>query len=291
MLNKTRSQGSYRLHSSRIDFSTGELHSPLETQNYFIVQIVDTYMTRSETIRAHRQFCDIEITYVRRNSMTCSTNNTDCKVAKNDCYLSIRDDEHSLFTLSGCRFQTVAFNIKPDSPCAKLMDMIRADYGASDRRLFKELYIDNELNDIIDSVNNESPLYPIICDAGITRILTKLCEYKLIERFSEERITSKDLLPEIILYIDNNLLNIRSLTDLTDVFGYTYGYLCRIFKMQYGIGIQKYLISKKMDYAKKELKNNVSITEISERLGYSSPFNFSNAFKKHFGISPNKWQK
>jgi AraC-like DNA-binding protein len=48
----------------------------------------------------------------------------------------------------------------------------------------------------------------------------------------------------------------------------------------------------RMSYAKnKLLYTNLSITEISELIGYSSIEHFTNAFKRYFGLSPLKYRK
>ena len=44
-----------------------------------------------------------------------------------------------------------------------------------------------------------------------------------------------------------------------------------------------------MDHALKLLKDGKSVNYISDELGYSTPYNFSRAFKTHFGTSPAKY--
>ena len=36
--------------------------------------------------------------------------------------------------------------------------------------------------------------------------------------------------------------------------------------------------------------SNAAISEIAVRCGYSNQFHFSRAFKKHYGIPPQKWR-
>lgn len=37
--------------------------------------------------------------------------------------------------------------------------------------------------------------------------------------------------------------------------------------------------------------SDFSINKVSEKLGYSSPFQFSRDFKKYYGVSPNSYRK
>jgi AraC-like DNA-binding protein len=46
-----------------------------------------------------------------------------------------------------------------------------------------------------------------------------------------------------------------------------------------------------MQYAAKELLRDVSVTEISEKLGFSSIYAFSRAFSNFFGQSPSEYRR
>ncbi|MBE7083996.1 MAG: helix-turn-helix transcriptional regulator [Clostridiales bacterium] len=55
--------------------------------------------------------------------------------------------------------------------------------------------------------------------------------------------------------------------------------------------IQTYLNSKRMDYTKNQLLKNKKITDVALQLGNTNIYNFSRAFKKHVGISPELFKK
>jgi AraC-like DNA-binding protein/DNA gyrase inhibitor GyrI len=62
----------------------------------------------------------------------------------------------------------------------------------------------------------------------------------------------------------------------------------RVFKSIMGESPGRYFYRQKMELAKRLMRNNHSITifDVSEYLGYSTPENFTTAFKKIYGISP-----
>lgn len=69
-------------------------------------------------------------------------------------------------------------------------------------------------------------------------------------------------------------------------------YLSRYFKNKTGTHFIDYLIGVKMKRAAELLQNKENrISKISEMVGYSNEKNFSRAFKKHFGVSPNEYRK
>jgi len=88
-------------------------------------------------------------------------------------------------------------------------------------------------------------------------------------------------------YIDAGQGYSATLEDFENLFSYSKFHLEREFKKNYGIGIMAYRNNKRMSMAEKLLKNH-SVSTVAEKLGYSSIYVFSRAFRQHFGISPSK---
>lgn len=69
-------------------------------------------------------------------------------------------------------------------------------------------------------------------------------------------------------------------------------YVSQYFKEKTGVHFIDYLIHLKMRHAAFLLADPaVKLWEISETVGYSNEKNFSRAFKKHYGVSPNEYRK
>lgn len=65
-----------------------------------------------------------------------------------------------------------------------------------------------------------------------------------------------------------------------------------VFKKQTGKSPNEYIIDLRMQFAKNLIENtNMSIKQISERVGYSDQYFFSRLFKKNFGVSPMGYRK
>lgn len=68
-------------------------------------------------------------------------------------------------------------------------------------------------------------------------------------------------------------------------------YASRIFKTYTGKSLKEYVLDVKMDQAKYLLsESDLSVTDISEHLGYSDIYAFSRMFKKQFCISPTRFR-
>ncbi len=68
-------------------------------------------------------------------------------------------------------------------------------------------------------------------------------------------------------------------------------YLSRLFKQKTGQTVQDYLISVRMEEAKRRLEQGYSVEESARFCGYEDRFNFSKMFKRRFGISPMYWKE
>lgn len=88
----------------------------------------------------------------------------------------------------------------------------------------------------------------------------------------------------------NNLWNSRfDLSEEMKKIGYTEDYVRRLFRDRYGKTPLQFLISERIEYAKKLLNiygNEMAIREIAEMCGFSDPLYFSRMFKQIEGVGP-----
>ncbi|MBW6499395.1 MAG: AraC family transcriptional regulator [Bacteroidales bacterium] len=79
---------------------------------------------------------------------------------------------------------------------------------------------------------------------------------------------------------------------LSDELNHDYTYLANLFSEVTGITIERYLIAHKINRVKELiLYDNLSLTEISYRLNYSSVAHLSSQFKKVTGLTPTFYRK
>ena len=81
-------------------------------------------------------------------------------------------------------------------------------------------------------------------------------------------------------------LKIKLSEHLSKLLHHDYNYLSNLFSEVEGTTIEKYFISQKMEKVKELLKyDELSLSEIADRLGYSSVAYLSNQFKKQTGLT------
>ena len=132
MKNFYKTQHSIVFQEDFYNWETGELLSPIETQNYTIIQVAELYYNNAFKKREHVQFCDLEVTFPITNGIICSTNGVSDKLSKHEFYLSFKDENHSLFSRNGARYQTFAINFKNNtSILLKLKTIFSCNKGLS----------------------------------------------------------------------------------------------------------------------------------------------------------------
>lgn len=263
-----------------LDFQTGELHSPIETAGYTVVQVAESYFIGGFPMHEHRQHCDLEITLPITGSLVSSADGAAERVCKNDVYFSFGGELHGLSAPSSCRFLTLALNMKQAT--APILSELRARF--SEHRTLEGAEASQIMARIVSEFSGERrPYFELYLDALICELLVILLRVDSVP--PARQVRSADCLPEIVNYIDCNYLSICSPEELSR-FGYSYHYICKLFKETYGVSPNAYLLSKRMDHAARLLSEGNSVSSTSATLGYSSPYNFSRAYKKHFGYPP-----
>lgn len=113
-----------------------------------------------------------------------------------------------------------------------------------------------------------------------------------VDHFAPSRKSPEELIPEIQEYIKAHLSEC-SRDILSSRFYLSPDYLSRIFRRVSGISLIDFIQQERMKKAKAllEERNGLSIGEIAEITGYDSFAHFSKQFRKHTGVSPNKYRK
>ena len=121
-------------------------------------------------------------------------------------------------------------------------------------------------------------------------LLIELVRSKMTEK---TRVDSEIFDPkthEIYNYVNKNFGENITLGELCFIFGTNKTTLCSSFKKAYGDTVVGYINHLKIKEAKKLLREgNYNLTEISQKLGFSSVHYFSRMFKKRQGISPSEY--
>lgn len=96
----------------------------------------------------------------------------------------------------------------------------------------------------------------------------------------------------LMLYIDEHVDTNMTLKEISDILGLDYKYASNVFKKDTGMGFNKYVMNRKLEFSKKLLEStDLTVQNISEKLGFNNAYYFTRTFKNTFGISPTEYRK
>lgn len=106
------------------------------------------------------------------------------------------------------------------------------------------------------------------------------------------KVSQKQDMQEVKDYLDQNYHEKITLDDLSDRFFINKFYLTRLFKEQFGISINSYLIKVRISYARRMLRfTDMPIEKISQACGIGDANYFARLFKKNEGMSPGEFRR
>ncbi|MBQ7348376.1 MAG: helix-turn-helix transcriptional regulator [Clostridia bacterium] len=110
--------------------------------------------------------------------------------------------------------------------------------------------------------------------------------YNLMYCLNLQPLEIIDTVSKIKQYIDLNYMHELTITNLSEFFNFERSYLYRLFKKHTGKSVKEYLTAVRLEKARLFLKKGYSVCDTAFLVGYNDQFNFSKAYKKHFGIAP-----
>ena len=123
--------------------------------------------------------------------------------------------------------------------------------------------------------------------SGIIELLVYLNKYS-----SENIPAASGAVSRAVEYINSNIERNITIDEICAEIHMSKYYFCRQFKKATDTTIMKYILKTRIVMAKNMLLNeNLTITEISNRCGFSSVSYFSRVFKEETGISPLNYKK
>ena len=133
--------------------------------------------------------------------------------------------------------------------------------------------------------------------AELSAVLAKISKKVLTSqaKLEDTNIFSREKQDEIVdfikKYIQNNYGSQIDFESLANSFGLSLSYLTKLFVKCENVTPSRYLREYKINIAKHLLRNkNISISTISEELGYLDQFHFSKSFKSITGMSPSEYR-
>ena len=172
----------------------------------------------------------------------------------------------------------------------RLLSLIRFSLSETLSEIVYKFHSNNDLENVLNdcrlALEGQKYLesYKTIarCFSKVTTILSRL-----------ENMTGDDLRTSIDNYVKKNYaVPDISLNHIAKEFNFSYSYLSKFFKKEFGCTFVNYLHQIRIEASKPLLRDSsLPISEIASKLGYLSSNTFIKTFKKHEGMSPGEFRK
>lgn len=148
---------------------------------------------------------------------------------------------------------------------------------------FKKMYLLSTQDSFYSRCQNSAMVYSCLMD-----IYSQQQKYLLSDDIEVEN-------PALLLakrYIEQYYFNDLTLDTIAEFAHVSPQHLCRLFQKHMHMRPTNYINQTRIKVAKWRLHGtNKTITEIAEEVGYSSPYYFTNTFKKYENMSPSAYRK
>lgn len=264
-----------------------------------LIQIGDLFCEGDRFIEKHEQIC-YEISLVISGYGTFCTNDQSYKVKQGDIYLNVPGEFHSgkADASEPFRYFYLGFDFNEKSLHNDLLCKIkqafdRVVYPIARDTIGMEYPFVKFFSEIIE--NNE-------CSKEMMKMFLKQIVIMAYRSFSgnsstpylpeNERDEGNKIVYKVIHYLENNIEGIQNLPLIAEKLGYSYFYISHLFANKTGRSLQEYYNQIRFEKAKDFIqKDQMSFTQIAEKLNYGSIHSFSRAFKRMAGYSPSEFKR
>lgn len=270
---------------------------PVKLGSVLLWQVGDICCTPGFVLEPHKQYC-YEITYIVSGTAEIGRDDERYGIKPGQFFMNRPGDLHSIYVdqkeqlryfYLGFDFASVTSN--------PTMKMLKEAFDNLDTPVAVDV---SKLPDLFTSVFGE-----LILKDAVSWEMIRYYIYQIL------LVTYRSLTPpksiayilgagtrepyqlvyRLVNYIDNNVLNINKLTDLSKSVGYSYSYVSSRFKKVMGVSLSDYYNQRRFEKGKEMLDSGMTITEVAKMLKFQTLQSFSKAFKLYHGVSPIKYRQ
>ena len=272
----------YHINYSRVG---GE---PLELGDYLLYQVGRMYCEAGGEILQHRHGELLELTVVTGGSGSITVGTEEIAVAGGFIHASFVGELHAIRSSESdplC-YDFVSFWARGEelSRIKSLIDgcIASGKRGFSDGRVAR--LVTYMIEESMETELNTEAL------SALVRLVLLYTERALKgEGAASLNVRAADSICfRVMRYVDANLFDISSLEEVAGAMNYSYGYLSSLFSRTTGRTLTEYYTERRFAAAQSLLLSGVRAMEVASRLGFSSVYTFSRAYKNRFGYPPTK---
>lgn len=270
------------------------------------IRVAMQSILRKGTEITRRIIFDYELIYIADGEFILNYNETDYRCIKGQFILLRPGISHSFYVTDTDLSQPhIHFDITHMSDSRQVPVCFKdlSDLGDKDRKQIREDIFPKDLLDpfvvfsdcqaaleIFYAIVNQPKPYSLTQKGLLIRLIDMLIKDNFPDMLADKTEDVYSAEEQVKDYPDAFQGIASNLDDIAKQFNYSKCHLAHRFKERYGISLIAYRNNRRMQLAKTMLETR-SVTTVAEKLGFSSIYVFSRAFKNFFGISPSGFKK
>ena len=282
-----------------MDFKLYEFDMPIQVSriaNIHYFEFTEEYHTNDDS----HNFC--ELIYIDKGEIYVNSQNFSGTLQSGDIIIHLPNEKHSLTCNNGAP-NLIIIGFECGSPLLDPFSFNKYSLSPEEKKNLAELLreamsVYAPPYDMPNTLNmKKREEYPLGADQMI-KLRLEMFLISLIRatmsdtRKKDETAISENSVEEIKRYIDEHFTENIQLDSICFIFGTNKTTLCRNFKEIYNTTVLNYIKNLKIKEARRLLREKkLSVTEISEKLGFSSIHYFCKFFKKETGITTMEYCK
>ncbi|MBR6165926.1 MAG: helix-turn-helix transcriptional regulator [Clostridia bacterium] len=123
-------------------------------------------------------------------------------------------------------------------------------------------------------------------------LLEQLAEaFSFFLKSSESFVQNSQMLTRVQRHIVRHISEELTIERLSSLFNYHPNYFIRLFRHETGYTPYQYIVQQRMQYAVTQLNKGLPNEEVCYACGYTDSSTFTRAFRKYYGVAPQKYRK
>lgn len=248
----------------------------------------------------HHDFCKIVI-FISGN-VTYFIEGTAYRLKPWDILLINRDTIHKPVIDASAPYQRMILWLKPSflQKCSNTNSNLATCFELAQQRQFHllrmspqwQLTIKTLLSQISTAYHEQSFGHDLLTNSLLLQYIIYLNRIALDSNHTsgEIDIVYDETINKILQYIDTSITEDLSIEQLSSVFFLSKYYLMRKFKQYTGYSIHQYVLQKRLIAATQLLRAGKPVITACMESGFNDYANFTRAFKKMYGTSPQKYK-
>lgn len=270
------------------------------SKNMHIFMCTSNFTDITESLHTH-DF--IEIVYVLSGKMSQVMNGQKYEVKHGDILFMNYGCTHSFTSDAPCTYVNILFSpevigeeIVTPANAFCLLSLTAFNEMRSDANFGKLTFFGSERKEIEDIIfamikeyNEQKSAWETVLGNYLSTLIVKMLRKT---EMGMEQVEIDGMWRELSEYIDKNLESKLTLASLAQKCFYNPSYFSRVFKEKFGVSLTEYITRKRLNYAIELLSGTeLSLEEISSRVGFSDRNSFYHAFSRYLNSTPTAYRK